>query len=52
MIAEHGCMCDDSHGAKFKIVKGLQFEEQDRKKNERGREGKAIIGAKERETGE
>lgn len=44
MIVERGCVrYDDGHGAKFKIVKRLQFEEQNGTRNERerkrGREG-------------
>lgn len=45
-------MRDDGRGAKFKIAKRLQFEEQDWKRSEREREikRKAIIEVKERET--
>lgn len=44
-------MRDDGRGAKFKIAKRLQFEEQDWERNERERErAQAIIEAKERET--
>lgn len=49
-------MRDDGRGAKFKIAKRLQFEEQDWKRSERARarereiKRKAIIEVKERET--